>query len=215
MAATMLCAATLASAQTERLPAAPELDGIADELRGLVQALERDNLPSDLVVMKVREGLAKRVEPQRILTAAYAAAYDARIVARLVTLHVRAPAERARALAVGVSARAAGITVSGIDAMLRQSRRVGEATAIAAVDTAADLVAAGYPTGRSTDLVAGVLARPNPARALPLVLAEVEATRQATGASRTLAVDAIADYVELGNGLAVSPRLSRSPEAAR
>jgi len=216
LALAMTWGASSARAQTAQLPDAPGLAEVRGELQTLVAGLHREGLPSKPLVAKVREGLAKGVEPQRILTAAYAVAYDTRIIARLVELHLpdRAAdrangANRAKALAVGMSGRAAGLTVSGIDAMFRQVPRVGVAVAIAAVDTAADLAAAGYPTRRSTELVVGVLARPRPGQALPVVLAELEATRLATGVSRIVAVDAIADLVENGHGLAVAARLSR------
>src|SRR5687767_5296835 len=52
------------------LPADPRLDAVRDRLEQLVQRADGAGLPSEMIVSKVREGLAKGVDAQRIEAAA-------------------------------------------------------------------------------------------------------------------------------------------------
>ena len=62
--------ALASSVEAAELPADVRLDPVRGRLEGLIQRADGAGLPSEMIVSKVREGLAKGVDPARIDVAA-------------------------------------------------------------------------------------------------------------------------------------------------
>jgi hypothetical protein len=69
MAAALLAAAAPARAQPSSPTEDERLDPVRASLEASLRAAEKEGLPSDMLLHKVREGLAKQVPPQRIAAA--------------------------------------------------------------------------------------------------------------------------------------------------
>jgi hypothetical protein len=170
----------------------PRLGAGAGELRALVAAATRDGLPAELLVDKLREGLAKGVPPDRLLAAERA------LAAALVRAHAEAQpfpdAARDRALIKAiVDAHHAGVAAPEVTALLKAGQRTR------ALEVLTDLAERGYPAAAATHAVTAV-AKQGPA-ALSQLVAAAERLRAANGATPTEALDAVQRTSTRGLGL--------------
>ena len=177
------------------LPADARLESVRGHLETLIARTAEAGLPADMLVSKVREGLAKGVPADRIELAAVRLAESLEASRRFVNERRAAPAPQlVRAVA---EARIAGVELGETDALVRGERPVAEAAR--AVEVLTDLTLRGYPAGRSSSVVRDVLARD------PGALARLPA------ALETLRVDQALSHVEtvdaLSRGLAGSDSL--------
>ena len=188
---------TLALAQGAALPADPRLDPVRPRLEQLVDRTAASGLPAELVVSKVREGLAKGVSPDRI-EAAVARLFDNLQAARTFAAERRsgpAPApELVRALA---DARMAGIDLASADAVVRGGKAAPETAR--AVEVLTDLSLRGYPADRAAVLVKDLFARD--AAALGKLPATLDLLRREQALSHAETVDALARGMRGGGSL--------------
>jgi hypothetical protein len=167
------------------LPADARLDPVRAHLQEVIQRADADGLPSEMIVSKVREGLAKGVDPARIDAAAMRLA-DSLVAARQYVAAHR-PGRPAVPLVRAVAeARLAGVTMSAVDPLLKSERPEQPR----AVEVVTDLSLRGYPSERAALVVQSVLA--HDARALDRVPGTLETIRLDYALSHTEAVDALA-----------------------
>jgi hypothetical protein len=185
---TVKLALALAMAQTSLLPSDPRLEQVRPQLEEVVNRTTAAGVPAELVISKVREGLAKGVPAERIAAAA------ARLAENLQTarafVNERRPgsppaAELVRALA---EARMAGVDMTGVDPLVRGGRPAPETAR--AVEVLTDLSLRGYPASRAAGLVKDLLARD--AAAVARLPAALEVLRREQALSQGDTVDALA-----------------------
>jgi hypothetical protein len=155
-----------------RLPESPRLDPVRQQLEQALREADQQKLPTALLVSKVREGEAKRVDPHLVLSAVKTLSSHLIEAKRLATgPHAPAPSPRlVQAIAEG---RMAGLDEAQIRALLVAQT---EAQSIAAIDTLADLHLRGYNGGHVLPLVKQVLNK-DPG-ALPQLAASLEVVRR-------------------------------------
>jgi len=148
-----LAAALIASAAPARaatLPPSARLDPVRPALEETVDRAAREGLPSELIVSKVREGLAKGVAPDDIRAAAERLAADLAEAMRFLRAHRRGAAAPAlvRALA---GARAAAIDLESLAPLCESD--VPDAALIRTVEVLTDLALRGDPGARAASVV--------------------------------------------------------------
>jgi hypothetical protein len=188
-------ATALTLAQGAPLPGDARLDPVRARLEALVSGAARDGLPAEVLVSKVREGLAKGVPADRIETATSRLADSLKAAQGFV--RERRPGtptavDLVRALA---EARLAGVELQAVDPMVR-GRQSGTETA-RAVEVLTDLTLRGYPTSRAAGLVQDLLARD--AAALARLPATLDVLRREQALTHAETVDALARNLR-GNG---------------
>jgi hypothetical protein len=161
------------------------LEPVRGHLQELVQRAESAGLPSEMIVSKVREGLAKGVDPARIEAAAMRLTENLEAAQRYVVERRpgRPPAPMVRAVA---EARLAGVPMNALDLLVRGDRPERQR----AVEVLTDLSLRGYPSDRTATVVQSVLSRD--ARSLERVPGTLETIRHDYALSPTEAVDALA-----------------------
>ena len=182
------------------LPDDPRLQSVRPRLEQLVNKTADDQLPADLLVSKVREGLAKGVPAERIEAATQRLAEGLVAARQFVTARhpeVSPPVELVRALA---EARLAGVDLAAADPIVRGSRPTADTARAVAVLT--DLSLRGYPTGRASDLLEQVFSR-EPA-AVGRVSATLEVLRREHALTHVESVDALTRGLEGGASLATA-----------
>jgi hypothetical protein len=198
MSATMTVklAMMLGVAQAAVLPTDPRLEPVRPQLEQVVQRMTASGLPAEVVISKVREGLAKGVPADRIAVAAGKLA-DNLQSARSYLAERRpgvAPAELVRALA---EARLAGLELAAADPVVRSGRSAPETAR--AVEVLTDLSLRGYPGSRVAGLVQELLARD--AAALGRLPATLEVLRREQALSHGETVDALTRGLQAGGSL--------------
>jgi hypothetical protein len=184
------------------LPDDARLGSARAELDGLVTRLADQGLPAELVVAKVREGLAKRVPVARILIVARKLSLDLVEVDALAQSGLRLGADRAPPglLAALVDARTAGIGAKELAALLSEAAKDGgagadkargnpAAVATRAATALADLSARGYPSP-GTGAIVGALARGD-GRKLGRLVGALETLRRTEGLTPAQAFAAV------------------------
>jgi hypothetical protein len=176
------------------LPADPRLDVVRDHLDQLLDRACAAGLPSEMIVSKVREGLAKGADGGRIDAA------TTRLTENLFSAHryltERQPGRPLPALVRAVTeARASGVALEAIDPLVRSEHP----EKVRAIEVLTDLATRGYPVIRAALVVDNVLGRD--ARSLDRVPGTLETIRQDYSLSPTEAVDALA------RALAAAPSL--------
>jgi hypothetical protein len=186
--------ALASSVEAAGLPADARLDPVRGRLEGLIQRADGAGLPSEMMVSKVREGLAKGVDAARIEAAVVRLSENLEAAQQYVVARQpgRPPASLVRAVA---EARSAGVPMTAVDRLVRARRPELQR----AVEVITELSLRGYPSERAGVVVESVLARD--ARALDRVPGTLETIRQDYALSHTEAVDALA------RGLASSENL--------
>jgi hypothetical protein len=191
------------------LPADPRLDPVRPQLQALVDKSAEAGLPADLLVSKVREGLAKGVPADRIEAAAGRMAEGLSAAQGFVRARhpgQTPPPELVRALA---EARLAGVELSSLDPVVRGGAP-GPATA-RAVEVVTDLSLRGYPTSRALALVTELHGR-EPA-AVGRLPATLDVLRREQALSHAEAVDALSRGLKGGASLETAS--VRAAEARR
>jgi hypothetical protein len=187
---------TLLATRAHAEPAAPlddaRLGASAGELRALVATATRDGLPAELLVDKLREGLAKGVPPERLVAAERA------LAAALTRAHSEAQpfpdAARDRALLKAiVDAHRAGIGGPEVNELLKAGQRTR------ALEVLTDLAERGYPPAAAAHAVTAV--GKQGAAALGQLVAVAERLRSGNGATAVEALDAVQRASGRGLGL--------------
>jgi hypothetical protein len=185
-----LALATVLSLAEATLPEDARLGPALPRLQQLVDRATSDGLPVDMIVSKVREGLAKGVDPARIETAAVRIADSLR--AAQTYLGARRTPRLVRAVA---EARLAGVALTAVDPLVKSDRPEAQR----AVEVVTDLSLRGYPAERTAAMLTVLMARD--AGAIDRVPGTLEAIRQEYALTQAEAVDA------LSRGLASSESL--------
>jgi hypothetical protein len=202
----------LAGAQASPTSALPDdvaLKPVRDRLVAAVDRAAAAGVPRELVISKVREGLAKRIDAQRIERAVDRLA-DSLVVAQR---HVaeRRPGETPAPELVRVLAEAhlAGVDLAEADEVVR-----GEpAQAAHAIEVLTALAAGGYPAERSSLVVRDVLARdPGALARIPRAL---DLIRQDQALSQVESVDALSRGLASGGSLEVATARAIDDEGRR
>jgi hypothetical protein len=177
---------TAEAAPAASLPQDARLEPVRAHLETLIARTTEAGLPADLLVSKVREGLAKNVPANRIDSAASRLAESLAVARQFVAARRSEPApELVRALA---EASVAGVELAENDALVRGPRPAGEAAR--AVEVLTDLTLRGYPTSRASSVVRDVLAHdPGALARLPAALETIRVDQALT---RAETVDALA-----------------------
>jgi hypothetical protein len=184
--AAILCALLVGRFAAAQVLTDPRLGSAATEIKALVAETDRAGLPSEFLVDKVREGLAKQVPPARIAVAVRAF-QQALVLARAETMRFSPSKPLLRAVAeahlAGVGAETAIVLQAG-----GRERAVWVLT---------DLVQRGYPTAVAASTVAAFATRPS----LTELAGHAERLRGIDGASPTEALDALTRANAQGLGL--------------
>jgi hypothetical protein len=184
--AVMVLLLGLASAEgATGLPADGRLAPVRAHLQEIVQHADAAGLPSEMIVSKVREGLAKGVDPARIEAAAVRLSDSLVAAQQYVTAHHQGRPDVTLVRAVA-EARLAGVALTSVDPLLRGQRPEQRR----AVEVVTDLSLRGYPSDRAALVVQSVLTRD--ANALDRVPGTLETIRQDYALSHIEAVDALA-----------------------
>jgi hypothetical protein len=202
-------ALALAQAGAVALPADPRLDPVRPRLEALVTRSAEAGLPTELLVSKVREGLAKGVPADRIEAAAGRMAEGLSAAQGFVReRHPKQapPPDLVRALA---EARMAGVEPAVLDPVVRGAKP-GPATA-RAVEVLTDLSLRGYPASRALALGAELHGR-EPA-AVGRLPATLDVLRREQALSHVEAVDALSQGLQGGASLETAS--ARAAQARR
>ena len=180
------------------LPDDARLASTRAELQTLVDAAERAGLPVELLVDKIREGLAKGVPPQRITFAVRSLDESLKGAQREAAPHLpgKPPAPVLKAI---VDAHALGCKPADLEVVLKAAAPKGLPVATRAVEVLAELAQRGYPTAQAAHTVAEIAARR--AQALAELPARADTLTSRDGASRGEALDALARAGAQGLGL--------------
>lgn len=170
------------------LPDDARLSAVRSGLEESMVRVSDAGLPTELVVSKVREGLAKGVEPARIDSAVEQLAESLEAAAKLVTTRRPEAALSVPLVRAVCDARMAGVKPSALEVLV--SAETPEPTARRAVELVTDLSLRGYPTERATALARSVVDL-EPA-ALDRVAAGLETIREDYAITHVEAIDALA-----------------------
>lgn len=190
-----------AHAAQASLPVSDQLDPVRAPLQRLVDQAAHEGLPEELLVGKVREGLAKGVAPALILSAVERLTRDLGEASRFLRAQPGKPAASPAVVRALVEARQAGMTWEGAAPLVQA--HLDEGRLVRAIDVLAELVLRGYPDRPAGSLVRDVVAR-DPGSVGRLV-AGVEAIRRAQTVSRADALSALGQSLAMnGNSLDVA-----------
>jgi hypothetical protein len=198
-----------AAAAGAALPDDVRLASVRAHLEQVVQKASAAGLPVDMIIGKVREGLAKGVDAGRIDAAAQRVADNLGEAQQLVISHRgSAPAGLVRAVA---EARMANVPATDVDALVRGDRP--EPPTRRAVEVLTDLSLRGYPTGRAVAVVRAVLARD--AGSLDNVPGTLETIRLDFALTHTEAADALARGLVAATSLQAAAGRAADDERSR
>src|SRR2546421_7092513 len=153
----------------------------------LVDRAAAEGLPAEMIVSKVREGLAKGVDAARIEAAALRLTDSLEAAQRFVAARRTGPPATSLVRAVA-EARLAGVSLGAVDPLVRGERP--EPQSRRAVEVVTDLSLRGYPADRAATVVRDVMARD--ARSVDRLPGTLETIRRDYALSQSEAVDAIA-----------------------
>ena len=203
----LLLAATTAAAEPA-LPADPRLGPVRADLERTVSKVSHEGLPADMVVSKVREGLAKGVAPEVIRDVAQRLAVNLSASAALLRAHRASQSPSPALVRVVAEARMAGVEPDSI-APLAASHE-GDAVVARAIEVVTDLTVRGYPSRRSASLVQEVADRD--AASLGRVVAGLETIRTEQTVSRADALEALGRNMR-SRGASLDSALARALES--
>jgi len=168
------------------MPVNERLDPVRPALERTVDEAVRDGLPAELIVSKVREGLAKGVSPEGIRVAAERLARSLADADQFLRArhHRGAPAALVRVLA---EARSAGVDLEVVAPIIESD--MPDAALVHPVEVVTDLALRGYPSQRAAALVREVAV--HDASSMARVVAGVEAIRSGQAISRTDALETL------------------------
>jgi hypothetical protein len=188
------------------LPENEHLDTVRPALQALVDRADKAGVPSDLIVSKVREGLAKGVPPETIRIVAEQLARELGDANDFLRAH-RKTDTTARLVRAVAEARAAGVQLAALAPLVESHAR--EPQVARGLEAVTDLGLRGYPGPRAAFVVAQVLER-DP-EAVGQVVASVESIRRAQAISRADALDALSKHMSSAGG-SLQSAVSRSLE---
>jgi hypothetical protein len=179
----------------EALPQSDRLTAVQPELQRLVDDAAREGLPANLLVGKVREGLAKGASADLIVSAVTRLARNLSEANQFLRAQRRRGASAALIQALA-DARAGGV---GWDAALPLVRaNTEEARLVRGLEVLAELVMRGYPERPAGQVIHDVLERdPN---AVGHLVAGLESIRRAQTVSRADALDDLGRSMLASNG---------------
>jgi hypothetical protein len=186
------------------LPDDARLGAARPRLQEMVDRAAADGLPTEMIVSKVREGLAKGVDPARIEAAAVRIADNLR--AAQTFLGARRTPKLVRAVA---EARMAGVALTAMDPLVRGDRPQAQR----AVEVVTDLSLRGYPADRAAAILAVVMARD--AGALDRVPGTLERIRQEYALTQAEAVDALSRGLASAESLQAAYKRTADEEQRR
>lgn len=182
--------------EVRALPADTRLDPVRGSLQGVLDRAERDALPVEVILNKIKEGLAKKVPPARIADVARRLGeqlHEARDV--LADKGIESPSERLfRALS---EAQMAGFPAAELAPLFGTS--ASEDANTAAVHAVTDLAVRGYPRADALAIVRATAAKD--VAGLPAVASALERLR------REYAMNHLEALAALQSSLAVSTTL--------
>lgn len=191
-----LCAYCRLAMAAPVLPADPRLAPVRAQVDQTVSRAEQAGLPSEIIVSKVREGLAKGIDPQRIAAAAERLADNLSEARSFVSERRRGGSPAPELVRAVAEARMAGIAPGANDAIVREGRSPGESAR--AVEVLTDLSLRGYPVDRAAQVVRDVL-KGDPG-AVPRLPAALETIRQEQALTQTESMDALSRGMSKGGG---------------
>jgi hypothetical protein len=202
---------TVAHAADPTLPSDARLEPVRPQLEATVSKTARAGLPAELLVSKVREGLAKGVDVHRI-EKAVARLADGLVSARGFVAERRPEAARNPELVRAVAeAHLAKVDLKGADAVIKTPRSPAEVAR--AVEVLTDLAGRGYPVDHAAAVVKEVLVRePEAVSRVPSALESVR-NEQALSPGETVA--AIARNMRAGSGLSGAASKAREDNRGR
>jgi hypothetical protein len=204
-----LALVTAAPAAAATLPDSARLDTVRPALERTVDQVAREGLPPELIVSKVREGLAKGVSPDAIRVAVERLARSLGDAEQFLRPHRKRPASLAlvRALA---EARTAGVDLEVVTALIESE--VPDSGLVRGIEVLTDLALRGYPSRRAATVVEEIVAH-DPA-SVAHVVAGVESIRIGQAVSRADALDALERNLTASGG-SFDAALTRAVESAR
>ncbi len=202
-----LLAARVAAADVGSLPADARLAPVRAELEKTVATATREGLPAEMIVSKVREGLAKGVAPEAIRDVAGRLAQNLSASAALLRGQ-RAGTPSPALVRVVAEARLAGVEADAIVPLA--ASREADAVVARAVGVVTDLTMRGYPGRPSASLVREIADRD--AASLGRVVAGLETIRTEQTVSRADALEALGRNFR-SRGASLDTALARSLES--
>jgi hypothetical protein len=181
-------AALLFALASPGLPDDARLAAVRPRLEQLVERAAAAGLPTEMLVSKVREGLAKGVDPARIEAATVRLSESLSAAQRYMVGRRPGGTPAAPLVRAVAEARMAGVALTAIDPLVTAERP--EVSARRAVEVVTDLSLRGYPPERAAAVVRDVQARDG--AALDRLPGTLETLRQDYALSRAEAVDALA-----------------------
>jgi hypothetical protein len=205
-----LCAFSHLAMAAPSLPTDPRLSPVRGRVEDVVTRADKAGLPTEILVSKVREGLAKGVDPQRIAaTVQRLADHLGEAQSFVAERRGKGPAspELVRAIA---EARLAGIDPGANDALVRNGKTSGQSAR--AVEVLTDLSLRGYPMGQASRVVGDVLSRdPGAMARLPATL---ETIRQEQALTQVESMDAFSrGMAKSGSVQAAASQAAATPRA--
>jgi hypothetical protein len=193
-----LCAfSRLASAETA-LPTDPRLDPVHARMNDVVARAEQAGLPTEIIVSKVREGLAKGIDPERIATAVDRLTSSLTEARAFVVQRRQQGATSVQLVRAVAEARMAGVELAANEAIVRSGHTPD--VSARAVEVLMDLSLRGYPVDRASRVVMDVLTR-DPG-AVPRLPATLETIRHEQALTQGESVDALSrGMVQSGGSL--------------
>jgi len=183
---TAVLAMPVAHASVPALPDSQRLSPVRAALESVIAQADSGDLPADVLVTKVREGLAKGIPAEKILAAVRSLAEGLGKADRLVRASGRGKGSAAllRTMAEG---EAAGVDLELTRTMTQSN--ASESHLVRAVDALTELTLRGYPRRQTAEVVKQVLL--SDPMAVPRVVAGLEELRTTAGLSRIDAVDTL------------------------
>jgi hypothetical protein len=175
----------LGLAQTAALPPDGRLDSVRPRLEEVVAKTVEAGLPAELVISKVREGLAKGAPADRIQAVVEKLAENLQAARSFVV--ARRPAAEVAVVRALAEARVAGVALASAEPVVGLGRPAPETAR--AIEVLTDLALRGYPTDRASAVVRDVFSRDG--AALARLPASLEVLRREQGLSHAETLDAL------------------------
>ena len=190
------------------LPTSERLDPVRPVLQKLIEQTEQAGAPADLIVSKVREGLAKGVPPETIRNVAEQLARELTEANDFLRVHRKTGATPGLVRAL-VEARSSGAALAALTPLVESRAR--DTLVVRGLEAVTDLGLRGYSGPRAALVVTQVLER-DP-EAVGRVVAGIESIRRTQTVSRADALDALSRNMAAGGG-SLEGALNRSLEGS-
>lgn len=197
------------------VPADVRLAPVRPALESIVARAASEGLPADLIVGKVREGLAKGVPPEAIRAAAERLAGNLEVAARFIKTTRPAPVSAATAASSssGLIRVIADAQMAGVEPAAMAPLVVSNASDLVvarAIEVVIDLTMRGYPSRRAGAVLREITDRD--AAALGRVVAGVEAIRAEQTVSRADALEVLGRTLQTSGTSSLDAAVARALE---